>query len=65
MKLEIDNAEEFLTHYKSIRKIDISALKAEAVVLKNIIEKKALEVILGTLKANMNKDITANLYQML
>lgn len=54
-----------MNSYKSIKKTDVSALKAEAIRLKNIIEKKALEVNLGTLKGNINKDIMANLYQIL
>lgn len=65
MKLDLSNAKDFIANYKSVAKIDVSALKAEAVVLRNIIEKKSLEVNLSTLKDNINKDITANLYKML
>ena len=40
LKLDLQRAETFISSYKDSMKIDISALKEEACIVKNIIEKK-------------------------
>ena len=48
------NAETFITHYKGSMKIDISALKAEACVEKDILpEEKKKQISLEVLKVNV------------
>ena len=42
LKLDLQRAETFIINYKDSVKIDISALKAEACVVKYIIEKKSI-----------------------
>lgn len=65
ISLEMQDAEPFIMQYKNVFKIDTSALKAEASVIKNVIKLKEKEINLETLKQNINKDITPNLYKMI
>lgn len=64
-KLEMEEASEFVVHYMEELKIDESVLKAEAIVLKNVLKMKGLSCNLENLKKEIKEDLTPNVYKLL
>lgn len=65
LMLDLDQADEFVANYKDVFNIDISALKAEVLVTRNLLKNKNLEISLNNLKSQVKSDLTPNLYKLL
>ena len=65
LQLDVDLGKAFVAHYEEVTEIDTSVLKAEVVVVRNILKGKSAEPTLEKLKSVVNKDFAPNLYRLL
>lgn len=63
--LKIDETDQFIDEYVGLFKLDRTVLKAEAVVLKNVLQTKQLECNLENLKKEVKEDLTPNVFKLL
>lgn len=65
LKLDLKNGEDFINNYKNLLKIDTSALNAETMIMKNMLQSKKDEVNEENLRKHIKKEYCPNLYKLL
>ncbi|XP_046746400.1 zinc finger MYM-type protein 1-like [Diprion similis] len=65
LKLDMKNGEDFINNYKKILIIDTSALEAEAMVMKNMLQFKNDEMNAENFRKHIKKEYCPNLYKLL
>lgn len=64
LKLDMVNGEDFINNYKNVFKIDTSALGAEAMIMKNMIQLKNEAVDAENLRNHIKREYCPNLYKL-